>query len=109
MAKKSKNKNKPPKIVVCNAFRCNICGKVVPSIHRSRHLIVAHKLDGSAVKSLFTNLGTPFRRNKNAEGAAMLREYKRNMTRPKSESVCGSNPIEPKPFKIIYTPMGNKR
>lgn len=108
MAKK-KNKSRPPKIVPCNAFKCNICGKVVPSIHRSRHLIVAHKLDGTAVKTLFTDLGTVFKKSKNSYGASMMREYQRNQSRPKPEYVCGSNPIEPKPFKIIYTPMGNKR
>jgi len=108
MAKK-KTKSKLPKIVLCNAFRCNICGKVVPSIHRSRHLIVAHKLNGASIKNLFTDLGTVFKKNKNAYGEAMMREYQRNQSRQTSGYTCGSFPVEPKPFKLIYTPMGNKR
>ncbi len=107
MAKKKRITGSKP----CNAYRCKVCGKVVPSIHRSRHLITAHKLDGTAIKNLFIDLGTTFKRNPNAKGIAMLREYQRNLNRPKNQSqyTCGSNPVEPKPFKLIYTPMGNKR
>ena len=61
---KKKIKYKESKKVPCNAFRCNICGRIVPSIHRSRHLIVANKLDGTAVKSLFTDTGKVFKKNK---------------------------------------------
>lgn len=98
-----------PKIIPCNAFRCNICGRVVPSIHRSRHLIVTHKLDGTSIKTYFRDLGTVFKKNKNAFGDMLMREYNRNQLRPKPTFICGSNPVDPKPFKIIYTPMGNKR
>ena len=110
MAKcKTKIEIRKAKITPCNAFRCNICGRVVPSIHRSRHLIVAHKLDGTALKNFFTDTGTIFKRNKNAHGASLLHEYQRNLLRPKPAYICGSNPVNPKPFKLIYTPMGNKR
>ena len=109
MSKKKNTKCKTPKRFLCNAFRCNICGRVVPSIHRSRHLIVAHKLVGTSVETLFTDLGTVFKKNDNADGAAMLREYQRNQSRPRPDYICGSNPVKPKPFKLIYTPMGNKR
>lgn len=61
------------------------------------------------MKARFTDFGTTFKRNKNAKGIAMMHEYQRNISTPRPEYVCGSNPSEPKPFKIIYTPMGNKR
>lgn len=112
MAKKKKNKVPHiPKHLVdhTHAFRCLICGKVVEGLYLNRHLLVAHKIETYNVKARFSDLGTTFKSNKNAKTEAILREYQRNLVRPKSENVCGSNPIEPKPFKIIYTPKGNKR
>lgn len=34
------------------------------------------------------------------------RKYKRQWN---PNMVCGANPIEPKPFKVIYIPMENRR
>lgn len=107
--KKQTKRNRPLKIVPCNAFRCNICGKIVPSIHRSHHLIVAHKLNGTAIKSLFTDTGKVFKKSKNTHGSDMMQRYERNLRTPEPDMPCGSHPAEPKPIKIIYTPMGNKR
>ncbi|MDE5877205.1 MAG: hypothetical protein K2H47_06895 [Muribaculaceae bacterium] len=112
MAKKKKSKipNLPKHLVNhSNAFRCLICGEVVEGLYLNRHLLVAHKIDTTNVKSKFTDLGTPFKRNKNAKWIAIMREYERNHSRPKPEYDCGSNPIKPRPIKLIYTPMGNKR
>lgn len=112
MVKRKKSKiPKLPKHLVnhSNAFRCLICGRVVEGLYLNRHLLVAHKIDATNVKSKFTDLGTTFKRNKNAIGMSAMREYERNLSKPEPEYVCGSNPIEPKPFKVIYTPMGNKR
>lgn len=104
-------KSKIPKFLIkhSNAFRCLICGRVVEGLYLNRHLLMAHKIETINVKARFTDLGTPFKRNKNAKRIAMMREYERNLSRPKPKYVCGSNPSEPKPLKIIYTPMGNKR
>lgn len=103
MAKKGR------KAPIVNAFRCKFCGKVVAPVHRSRHLIVAHKMSGYNIKEYFTDLGTPFKINPLAKAEKIRREYERNLGKPKKEFECGSNPVEPKPFKLIYTPMGNKR
>ena len=112
MAKKKKSKiSELPKHLVnhSNAYRCLICGKVVEGLYLNRHLLVAHKIDTTNVISKFTDLGTLFKRNKRAKSIAWMRKYEHNLAKPKPEYECGSNPSDPKPFKIIFTPMGNKR
>lgn len=111
MAKKKNKIHKLPRHLVdtSNAYRCNLCGKIVAGLHLNRHLLVAHKLDCLSVKDKFTDLGRKFQHNPNAKAEALLRQYERNRLRPAPEFSCGSHPAEPKPIKIIYTPMGNKR
>lgn len=110
MARKNKIPKLPRHLVdTSNAYRCKLCGKIIEGAHLNRHLLVAHKLDCINVKDKFIDTGKKFQSNPNAKRNALMRQYERNKLRQPQKFTCGSNPSEPKPLKIIYTPMGNKR
>lgn len=111
--KRTKNVNKSNSVkkprINNNAYRCNICGKIVPPLRRHAHLIIAHKLSGNTIKGLFTDTGRKFVCRKDRVDREIQKEYHRNDGKPKPKWICGQKTGYVENIKILYTPMGNKR
>lgn len=93
----------------CNAYKCKICGKIVPPLRRTAYLILAHKLSGNNIKGLFINTGRKFVCGKSRVDRVMQKEYFKNLEKKEKRLICGTKTGYSERVKIIYTPMGNKR
>lgn len=95
------------------AYACNICGRVVSAKDRGRHLVDDHKLSGLGIDQHFLRLDFPYKchMNKYAYNRRRGILYPRTewYTEMDMEPEYEEEIIEPKPLKIIYTPMGNRR